>query len=566
MDAASEMPDAKRSRESLDGGRVEDAAKERSDLRDKKKKRKKKKRKQPVVQQGHEGEANGPSDRRSRSMSANSRPTVAPANKPKSPAITKQSTPGPSNIAPQDVKESSPDKETHASGRRSHTPVSDDHPNGTPGLSSPIQTSLPSSKGKERARSAEQIPSSASEDPALAAHRSLLDTMLPSITCQICLLLMHRPFSLAPCGHTSCHACLINWFSSPASNQNQAPALVDPPPPQAPGPADPAPPDGGPPPPPANLPPILVPAPLVARRKKTCPHCRAAIRERPIELWAIKDMVNAVIQSGLADPESIPLELREGAPPAEPSSTDLWKDIFPPVVKRARPAWRDLLSRETMGIQDEEDGGIYRCIDCTHEIADGVCTHCGRVYMGHRADIADLNHMLDEADSDFLGGMYSDDETDDADFAPLGWLAAHFDGHDGSDHDSGSEDFDARHRFRTLSDGEIEIFSISGSDSEGESYEGSFIDDEDANGGGSGDDDDDDDDDNGGDAPRGARPRSRQPLIYISSSSEDSIDEVMSEPEMTGRRLQSRGRRRRRTHFVLSDDEDEGGGENDEAV
>lgn len=43
---------------------------------------------------------------------------------------------------------------------------------------------------------------------------------------------------------------------------------------------------------------------------------------------------------------------------------------------------------------DMEDGGIYRCFDCMHEIWDGVCTSCGRLYPGHQPnpDDDDTNH------------------------------------------------------------------------------------------------------------------------------------------------------------------------------
>ena len=96
-----------------------------------------------------------------------------------------------------------------------------------------VSSNLPASeKGKARATSpaAANITSSA-DTAALASHKALLDTMLPSLTCQICLLLMSRPFALAPCGHVHCHSCLVNWFSSePAAPLGQAAQQAEPPP------------------------------------------------------------------------------------------------------------------------------------------------------------------------------------------------------------------------------------------------------------------------------------------------------------------------------------------------
>jgi hypothetical protein len=56
-----------------------------------------------------------------------------------------------------------------------------------------------------------------------------------------------------------------------------------------------------------------------------------------------------------------------------------------------------------MGMYDPEDGGIYRCIDCMHEIWGGVCTNCQREYPGHE-------RFEDDSDEDF----HDVDDDDDA--------------------------------------------------------------------------------------------------------------------------------------------------------
>jgi hypothetical protein len=50
---------------------------------------------------------------------------------------------------------------------------------------------------------------------------------------------------------------------------------------------------------------------------------------------------------------------------------------------------------EALGMYDAEDGGVYRCLDCMHEIWGGMCSNCHRVYAGHSTGDDD-----DEEDDD----------------------------------------------------------------------------------------------------------------------------------------------------------------------
>ena len=145
-----------------------------------------------------------------------------------------------------------------------------------------------------------------------------------------------------------------------------------------------------------KAPPADVPAPQVLPtwiRKKTCPHCRAVVKDRPIEIWAIKEMVANLVKSGLAQGFYSPSQDNASGP----ADADPWAGIFRPERGNqavfpggAYPA----PVAHLMGQRDEEDG-VYRCIDCFHEIMDGVCTECGRVYPGHDPD---------------LGSEYDDDD------------------------------------------------------------------------------------------------------------------------------------------------------------
>lgn len=233
----------------------------------------------------------------------------------------------------------------------------------------------------------------------LKSHQALLGQVQQAITCQICLELMHKPFALAPCGHLACYDCLVQWFQAP---------------------------------PPDNRP----TGPVIARQK-TCPHCRGVVRERPIEVWGVKGIVQSVAKSNF-----VPSHL--SAPPTGSQNTnnDPWGGIFPKVHQRSnrtfpwfvtlddedRPRAGRAPRGEHMGMLDMEDGGIYRCFDCMHEIWNGVCTSCGRLYPGHRPN-------SDDDDHDGWGGDDPVAEEVDVDDDP-GWM-----GLEGGDADDvGDED------------------------------------------------------------------------------------------------------------------------------
>lgn len=263
----------------------------------------------------------------------------------------------------------------------------------------------------------------------LPAHQAMLSSLLPTLTCRVCLFLMNRPFALAPCGHVACHDCLVSWFSQ-----------SDPSAPQ-------------------DLPPI----PTIYR-KKTCPHCRAVVRERPVEVWALKETIDAIIKSGLVDADLIPEQANEANAPGG----DVWKDIFPPI-----PTFRNhdydhglvnVYDRSLLGVEDLEDGGVYRCIDCMHEIWEGVCSGCHREYPAHRARFADSESDEDDLN---LGTAFA---------SILGRIGRGEYLDDGESISSDEEGFD--HAPLWLDD---DIILSDGA----ESYEGSFIDDgdEEAHGG-----------------------------------------------------------------------------------
>ncbi|KAG2130094.1 hypothetical protein BD769DRAFT_1667015 [Suillus cothurnatus] len=183
----------------------------------------------------------------------------------------------------------------------------------------------------------------------LTAHQSVLSNICQALTCQICLDVMYKPYALAPPG---------------------VPAIV---------------------------------------RKKTCPHCRAVVRDRPAEIWTIKNLAHLIVKSGLAN-----------VPPHPEAQANVDRPCGQEAENEPRRG-------EDVGMLDMEDGGIYRCLDCMHEIWDGVCTSCGRRYPGHEEgeDWSD-----DELGLDFGPGVEEFDPEDDP-----GWIG--LEEGEGDDEDDG---------------------------------------------------------------------------------------------------------------------------------
>lgn len=184
----------------------------------------------------------------------------------------------------------------------------------------------------------------------LAIHSALISSFRDSLTCQICVDLMYKPFTLAPCGHIACYSCLVGWFKSNVGEEELGPQSV--------------------------------------HRKKTCPHCRSAVHDRPIENFTIKEMVNSLVNSGVLEDVSRDATTASAGPA---TSADPWVGIFPKPVSENNytglpfPLWDEGegegedYEEGDMGVFDEEDD-VYRCRGCMNEVVNGSCTMCERQY------------------------------------------------------------------------------------------------------------------------------------------------------------------------------------------
>ncbi|KAG8796949.1 hypothetical protein FRC16_009353 [Serendipita sp. 398] len=165
-------------------------------------------------------------------------------------------------------------------------------------------------------------------DQQIEEQKKALNSIHQQVQCQICLESFSRPFALVPCGHVCCLGCLQQWFKAP-------------------------PPDDA-----------LRPRVPLTRRKKTCPHCRATVTQRPVEVFVLKEIISHLEPAIRATP---------GPPRPVANPENPWTDIFPETFHGADETADGALI-------DHQDGGIRRCRRCLTEIYQGYCGWCGEYY------------------------------------------------------------------------------------------------------------------------------------------------------------------------------------------
>ncbi|KAI0832137.1 hypothetical protein BC628DRAFT_1407635 [Trametes gibbosa] len=109
-----------------------------------------------------------------------------------------------------------------------------------------------------------------------------------SLTCQICMELLLKPYGLSPCGHVLCLTCLLEWFKAapPGADEMHDDDYPD----------------------------------AILYRKKTCPCCRTVIRTRPIPLYLVKSIASTLEKA------KAPAGTVRPSPP--PDDEDPWAGIF----------------------------------------------------------------------------------------------------------------------------------------------------------------------------------------------------------------------------------------------
>ncbi|KAE9406275.1 hypothetical protein BT96DRAFT_934283 [Gymnopus androsaceus JB14] len=124
----------------------------------------------------------------------------------------------------------------------------------------------------------------------------LLKTIETSLTCHICMDLLSKPFSLSPCGHTFCLRDLQDWFrKAPPTEEDMDLDTEDP--------------------------------EYIKFRPKHCPACRAAIKNRPLPAFLVRDIVDTLQKAKASgDVAGATLTHRSSSPYI---SEDPWEGIFP---------------------------------------------------------------------------------------------------------------------------------------------------------------------------------------------------------------------------------------------
>ncbi|KAH7101698.1 hypothetical protein BKA62DRAFT_173704 [Auriculariales sp. MPI-PUGE-AT-0066] len=160
-------------------------------------------------------------------------------------------------------------------------------------------------------------------------HASL-EAVHNTLQCEICLLTLDRPFAMAKCGHIACQGCLEAWFSQ-APQQNRfldEPELEQ----------------------------------SLAARRKTCPLCRQVVTRRPIPIYLVKNLARLASAPNWLDKTAT----RDGTPLPDDANID--GDPFGKFFAQERPDG------------PIEDDNVLRCPNCMHEIYDGACEGCGRIW------------------------------------------------------------------------------------------------------------------------------------------------------------------------------------------
>ncbi|KAJ3777701.1 hypothetical protein FB446DRAFT_659601 [Lentinula raphanica] len=94
----------------------------------------------------------------------------------------------------------------------------------------------------------------------------LIGAFETSLTCNICMEVLNKPFSLSPCGHTFCMQDLQEWFrKAPPTDDDMDVDQDDP--------------------------------DYLLYRQKTCPACRAIVTGRPLPVFLVRDLVSALLKA-----------------------------------------------------------------------------------------------------------------------------------------------------------------------------------------------------------------------------------------------------------------------------
>lgn len=158
--------------------------------------------------------------------------------------------------------------------------------------------------------------------------------------------MLYEPYTNS-CGHTFCYSCLSQWFNN-------------------------------------------------AEHKKSCPDCRAHVKNAPAPAYLVRDMCQRFISQSQLLPEGESIKQH-----------DQWRQEEADIVDKDRNSpeglfkgcFREKAARRPV-VRDLEDG-VDRCPECTWELeGDSVCQHCGY-------DIYDSETSQSDMDTDLSGELHA---------------------------------------------------------------------------------------------------------------------------------------------------------------
>lgn len=161
--------------------------------------------------------------------------------------------------------------------------------------------------------------------------------MREALKCGICFETLERPYALSPCGHVACYKCLLQWFTTtPEDSTDLAFLGFDRP-------------TGN-----YGLPVALRPSISYVNHAKVCPLCRTAVKDRPLEMFAIRNAVEGLGEEHSSSSQPAPSlaptptldasvrigsrNVERGSPDASDSARSLandpWNNVFHPALLR----------------------------------------------------------------------------------------------------------------------------------------------------------------------------------------------------------------------------------------
>ncbi|KIK60499.1 hypothetical protein GYMLUDRAFT_73942 [Collybiopsis luxurians FD-317 M1] len=210
-------------------------------------------------------------------------------------------------------------------------------------------------------------------------NEELLNTIETSLTCNICMDLLNKPFSLSPCGHTFCLRDLQDWFRKAPPTDDDMDVDADDP-------------------------------DYIKYREKSCPACRAVVVGRPLPVFFVKDVISALQKAKTSGDAQTSSTCRSTSPYV---SEDPWEGLFPD---------EDELDPEG---QDEEDEGLefgilYSDSDSEMDVQDDVTEYDSNGEPIEQDEDNSVGDDGEEAASDEDEEGYSD-EDDEASYVPQQW-------------------------------------------------------------------------------------------------------------------------------------------------